>query len=290
MLVKTAVTSPGSIPASAATNILPTQSRYRAYPVLDREGKVIGSLSRYHLMTAEKKRFVLVDHNELRQTVDDIEAGEIIEIVDHHRIGGFESEAVVNITVAAVGATATLITEKFSESGKEITPGLAGILLGAIAADTMNFRSPTTTARDLKAKDLLEQISGVSADELSQGMIGASPSILTKRFIEIVYDDFKEFNINGFKVGLSQSTCRTRDEYEALKHDLTGYLEDACKSGSYDLMISMLTNPTGSGSYLISAGPRRSVTDELFHLRDGFADELVSRKKQLLPAVIAALS
>ena len=222
--------------------------------------------------------------------MDDIEAGEIIEIVDHHRIGGFESEAVVNITVASVGATATLISEKYLENGAEIRPELAGILLGAIAADTMNFRSPTTTARDLRVKDMLEQISGVTPDELSQGMISASPSILTKRFIEIVYDDFKEFNINGLKVGLSQSTCRTRNEYEALKQDLAGYLEDACKSGGYDLMISMLTNPTGSGSYLISTGPRKAVAEELFRLRDGFADELVSRKKQLLPAVIAALS
>ncbi len=266
------------------------QSRYRAYPVIDREGKVAGSLSRYHLLTAEKKKFVLVDHNELKQTVDDIEEGEIIEIVDHHRIGGIETDSVINITVASVGATATLISERFFDSNAEMTPELAGLLLGAITADTMNFRSPTTTARDLRQKDNLERISGVTAEELSNGMISVSPSILSKRYIEIVYDDFKEFMINGFKVGLSQNTCKTRDEYEALKNDLASYMEDACKSGGYDLMISMLTNPNGSGSYLIGAGPRKQIAEDLFPLKDGFAEDLVSRKKQLLPSVISALS
>ena len=266
------------------------QSRYRAYPVLDRDGKVVGSISRYHLLTAEKKKFVLVDHNEFKQTIDDIEEGEIVEIIDHHRLGGFETDSVINISVAAVGATATLISEKYGENNIEISPNLAGLLLGAITADTMNFHSPTTTARDLKQKEILEEISGVKSEDLSQGMIYVSPSILSKRYIEIVYDDFKEFQINGFKVGLSQNICKTGDEYEALKSELSSYLEDACKSGGYDLMICMLTNPNGSGSYLISAGPRKKMIENLFPQEKGFVKDLVSRKKQLLPAVISSLS
>ncbi len=269
-----------------------SQSRFRAYPVLDRRERVVGSISRYHLLRSGKKKFILVDHNEKKQTVDDIESGEVLEIVDHHRMGGFESDGVITITTQPVGATATIIAGMYMDNGVPLSPGMAGILLGAIISDTMNLRSPTTTARDRDIAERLEEISGVKADELSAGMIGATGSILNKRLIEIVYDDFKEFSINGNKVGLSQAVCRTREEFVAVRDDLEDYISDACKSGSYDLIISMLTDPSGSGSYLVSAGPRAQVKDVLFpdSTKDSFTEGLVSRKKQLLPAVIKALS
>ncbi|MBR4483833.1 MAG: inorganic diphosphatase, partial [Erysipelotrichaceae bacterium] len=115
--------------------------------------------------------------------------------------------------------------------------------------------------------------------------------LLNKRYIEIVYNDFKEFNIEGNKVGLTQAVCKSKEEYDALKSPLGKYLEDSCKTGGYDLMAAMLTNPNGSGSYILSAGARRNVVKSAFDIdKDGFVEGLVSRKKQLLPGIINALN
>ena len=154
----------------------------------------------------------------------------------------------------------------------------------------MNFRSTTTTDLDSETDKKLEKYSGAKAEDLSKDLIEHSESLLNKRFIEIVYNDFKEFNIDGNKVGLTQAVCKSKEEFDALKVNLSKYLEDSCKSGGYDLMAIMLTNPNGSGSYVLSAGARRRVVREAFTLdKDGFVDGLVSRKKQLLPGLINAL-
>ncbi|MBQ5552567.1 MAG: DHH family phosphoesterase, partial [Erysipelotrichaceae bacterium] len=266
------------------------KSRHRSYPVLDNEGKVVGAISRYHLFNYEHKEFILVDHNEKKQAIDDIDEGIVTEIVDHHRFGGFESDNPISITTMAVGATATIISNKFFSQNVPLEPKLAGILLGAIVSDTMNFRSPTTTPLDIETAKKLEAICGVTGEELSKGMIDHSESLLNKRHIEIVYNDFKEFTIDDNKVGLSQAVCKSKEEYDALKVDLSRYMEDACKSGGYDLMAIMLTNPNGSGSYVLSAGSRKNVVKDAFVIKkDGFVEGLVSRKKQLLPGLIAAL-
>lgn len=264
------------------------KSRHRSYPVLDENGRVVGAISRYHLFNYTKKQFILVDHNEIKQTVEDIEEGEVLEIVDHHRIGGFESDNPISIITMPVGACSTIVANLFVKANMAISKKLAGILLGAIISDTMNFKSPTTTPLDLEMAKKLEEISGVNSDELSKSMIEHSESLLNKRMIEIVFTDFKEFNIDGNKVGLSQATCRSKEEYTALKDQLKKYLEDSCKSQHYDVMIAMLTNPNGSGSYIISAGNKENITNEIYgkQIKDGFVSGLVSRKKQLLPSII----
>ena len=267
------------------------KSRHRSYPVLDDEGKIIGALSRYHLLNHKKKQMILVDHNEYKQSIDDIDDGEILEIIDHHRFGGFESENPINIITKAVGSTSTIIAEKFFENKYTVSKKLAGLMLGAIISDTMNFNSPTTTKTDKEIAKKLEKISGVKSNELSKQMIEHSDSLLSKRFIEIVYDDFKEFNLDGIKVGLSQASCKSKNEFDAIKKDLQSYLEDSCKTGSYELMIIMLTNPNGSGSYLLSAGNKKRILNDMFknELKDNYVKGLLSRKKQLLPKVIKAI-
>ena len=268
-----------------------TKSRHRSYPVLDNEGRVVGAISRYHLFNYQKKQLILVDHNEKKQSVDDIDDGTVVEIVDHHRFGGFYSDNPINVTTMPVGATATIIANKFRDSNIEMSRNLAGLLLGAIVSDTMNFRSPTTTSVDIETAKKLEEYSGIKAEDISKGLIEHSESLLNKRYIEIVYNDFKEFNIEGNKVGLTQAVCKSKEEYDALKSPLGKYLEDSCKTGGYDLMAAMLTNPNGSGSYILSAGARRNVVKSAFDIdKDGFVEGLVSRKKQLLPGIINALN
>lgn len=270
-----------------------TKSRRRSYPVVDRENKVVGSISRYHLFNYEKKKFILVDHNEVKQMVDDIEKGEIVEIVDHHRMGGFKTDNPISITTQVVGATATIIAKLYLDNSKvKLTKKMAGLLLGAIISDTMNFNSPTTTQLDKDVASRLEAISKVSIEELAKGIADSAESLLSKRMIQIVYDDFKEFTIDGNKVGLAQNICKTKEEFDQLKDELTNYLEDACKSNGYDLFAMMLTNPNGTGSYLLLAGHKKDSLKTMFmnEKHDDFVLGLVSRKKQLLPSVIEELT
>ena len=266
-----------------------TKSRKRSYPVIDDENKVIGSLSRYHLFNYEKKKLILVDHNETKQSIEDIEHADVLEIIDHHRFGGLKTDNPININTEVLGATATIIAKMYLENKSvKLSKNMAGILLGAIVSDTMNFNSPTTTQIDVEIAKKLEKLAKISHDELSKEMIANSESLLSKRFIEIVYNDFKEYNIDGNKVGLAQAVCKSKQEYLTLKKDLRQYISDQCKSQNYCLLVVMLTNPQGLGSYLIYEGSKCSVIDSLFKdkIKEGFIEGLVSRKKQLLPNII----
>ena len=276
-----------SMTTDEATNVI-AKTRYRAYPIIDGHGKIIGSLSRYHLLNYEKKKLVLVDHNEKKQSIDDIEYGEVIEIVDHHRFGGFETTNPINITTQIVGATSTIIANKFIEEKIPMDKNLAGLLLGGIVADTMNFKSPTTTNVDIKVSKKLEEISGVDANELHDSLVKSSESIVNKKAIDICYDDFKEYDIRGNKVGLAQATCRSFDELKAIRTPLSQYLEEIIKTNGYDLFVVMLTDPNGSGSYLVYAGEKQNILEKAYPkmLANHFVNHLISRKKQLLPALI----
>ena len=266
------------------------KSRHRSYPVLDDEGRVVGAISRYHLFNYQKKQLILVDHNEKKQSIDDIDEGIVLEIVDHHRFDGFRSDNPISITTMPIGATSTIVSNMFFTNNVKMPKNLAGLLLGAILSDTMNFKSPTTTSVDIEAAAKLVKISGVDPEELFRSIIEHSDSLVGKRLIEIVYNDFKEFTIDGNRVGLSQAVCKSKDEYYKIKDDLQKYLDDSCKSGGYDLMAIMLTLANGSGSYILSAGQKKhAVKDGFKRNEEGFVSGLVSRKKQLLPGIINTL-
>ena len=264
-----------------------SSSRHRSYPVLNDQGKIIGSISRYHLFNHEKKRFILVDHNEKKQTIEDIRNEDIIEIVDHHRLGGFESNNPIPIKIMNVGATATIIADIFFRNSEtSISINMAGLLLGAIISDTMNLKSPTTTTYDKLMVRKLEELSGIKADDLAKQIIENSDSLLSKRMIEILYDDYKEYVIDGNMIGISQTSCRSQEEYESLKDDLQKYLEDSCISTGLDLLMLLLTNPNGTGSFLMAAGKKRNKAFEAFKCDEkGFVKNLVSRKKQVFPEI-----
>ena len=268
------------------------KTRFRSYPIVDNDNKVVGALSRYHLFNYEKKKFILVDHNETKQTIDDIKEGDIVEIIDHHRIGNLETTSSIDISVMAVGATATIIANKFISNNVPISKNLAALMLGAIIADTLNFKSPTTTKIDIETANVLENISDVKADELSKEMIDACESILDKKNINIVYDDFKEFRIKGSRVGLSQNTCKELNEYLKIKEDLENYMEELCTIQGYDLLVVMLTHPDGSGSHILYKGNKAKIIEEIFKdmSKHHFVNKLVSRKNQLLPLIIEKLN
>ena len=266
-----------------------TKSRYHSYPVLNHYGQVVGAVGRFHLLNYSKKQLILVDHNEMSQSINDIESAEVIEIVDHHRLGGLETNNPIQITTMIVGATATIVTLKYLENKVEIDKDMAGLLLGGIIADTMNFKSPTTTQIDIDTAYKLEKISGVSIAELSEGLINSSESILNKRNIEIVYTDFKEFEFHNLKVGLAQTQVKNAEEFLQVKDKVSEYLDEVCTIQKYDFVTVMFTIPNGSGSYLLTCGRRKDVVDKAFKdimVENNFAPEIVSRKKQVLPKII----
>lgn len=268
-----------------------SNSRSRSFPIIDGHNKIIGSLSRYHLFNFKKKQLILVDHNEKKQSIDDIEYGEIVEIVDHHRLGGFESEQPINIKTQIVGATATIIANMYFEENLKLDKKMAGLLLGAIVADTLNFKSPTTTDKDKETAKKLEKISGEKADDLSNGMIASSASLANKRIKNICYDDFKEFDIQGVKLGLAQAVCKSYEEYQGIADKLQDYIDEIIVTASYDLFVLMLTDPFGSGSYLVYSGKKKSLIRECYPkiTERHFVNHLISRKKQLLPDLIKAI-
>ena len=269
-----------------------SKSRFHAYPVLNHKGQIVGSIGRYHLLNYEKKRFILVDHNEVSQSINDIDYGEVIEVVDHHRFGGLETINPVTITTMVVGATCTIVAMKYLDSKVELTKNMAGLLLGGIIADTMSFKSPTTTQIDIDMAHRLEEISGCTIKELSEGLIASSESILNKRNIDIMYSDFKEFTIHGLKLGLSQTQVKSFEEFEKIKEKLSEYIDEVCTTQKYDLLLVMFTIPNGSGSYFLYSGNKKALVEEAFEGimdENNYAPEVVSRKKQVLPRIISVL-
>ncbi len=267
------------------------KTRYRMYPLLDENNQVIGSISRYHLFNYEKKKFILVDHNEYSQSIKDLEYGEIVEIVDHHRLGGIETSLPINITSMVVGSCNSIIAKMYLDYHVEISKEMAGIMLGAIISDTLCLKSPTTTKLDTTMAYYLSDIAKCSIDELSKEMIESSASITKKPYLELLYDDFKEFRVEGLKFAIGQSPCRTYEEYEIVKDGFKDYMSEICEHQSYDFIIYMFTDPMGSGSYFLSAGKKADIIYECFKDMDdkAYVKNVISRKRQVLPLLVSLI-
>lgn len=267
------------------------KSRYRSYPVIDDNKRVVGAVSRYHLFKYRKKKFVLVDHNERRQTIDAIEDAEIVEIIDHHRIGDIETNNPIIFRNSNLGSTCSIITQMYKEKGIVPDKTIASILLAAIVSDTMNFNSPTTTDTDRLLGAELAGIAGLSTDELSKEMFAAGATIRGRTNSEILYNDFKEYVIEGCHIGIGQVTIMDPKELIEIHVPFNAYLEDVNAINKYDILLMTFTNVVEQGSYFMAAGKLRYIIDEVFN-RESYATFVpgyVSRKKQIIPAIAEAL-
>ena len=268
------------------------KTRFRTYPVVNEKEEVIGAISRYHLFNYRKKQLILVDHNEKEQSIHDLEFAEIIEIVDHHRLGGIETQSPISFVNQIVGSTCTIVANLYEQHQIEIPAQIAGVLLAGLLSDTMNLKSPTTTEIDRITAEKLAQISGVDRQTLSEELVGTSDSLMNKSFQELMYEDFKEFRIQDSKVAIGQVVCRCPDEYQQIKPDFLAYLEEQNLQHHYDLLLILFTDPKGSGSHFLYTGKKGWVIEEGFKtvLTNGFAPGFISRKKQVLPVVIDTLN
>ena len=280
-------------PVSDVTRVM-TKVRHRYFPVLDEDGKYCGMVSRRNIIALRKRRIILVDHNEATQAVEGFDQAEILEIIDHHRIGSLETDGPVYFRNQPVGCTATIITQMYDENGVEIEPKIAGLLLAAILSDTLVFRSPTCTPIDVAAAKRLAKIAGVDIDEFALEMFEAGENLAGKTAEEVFLQDFKVFMCGDVRFGVAQGSYMTRKNLQAAQKLLQPYLEEARNKQNVEDLYMLLTDVPKEESVVICAGRH---ADEM--LRSGFEIEpaadgswtlpgVVSRKKQFIPAMMSA--
>ena len=271
-----------------------SKSRFRSYPVVNNQGVVLGSISRYHLLNYKKKRFILVDHNELSQSIDYLNDAEVLEIVDHHRIGDVETTTPIKFRNEIIGSTCTIIYKMYKEHGIVPQKQIASILCCAMISDTMNFNSPTTTATDKELGKELAAIAGIDLDDLANEMFAAVATIKGRSMSEILYNDFKEYNIDGKRIAIGQINITDQQEIEEVKEEFSDYMKTIHDINNFDLLMMCFTQADGSGSNLMFVGNLSYLVDEAFKediMNDQyFVDGVISRKKQIIPALSKQLS
>lgn len=271
------------------------KKRFRDFPILNKKGQYIGMISRRNLLSAAKKEIILVDHNEKGQAVDGIEEAEILEIIDHHRLGAIETMSPVFFRNQPLGCTATIIYQLFREKNQQVPENIAGILCAAILSDTLMYRSPTCTDVDRQAAEELAKIAGINVETFATEMFKAGSNLKRKSAEEIFYQDFKKFSLEGVNLGVGQINSMTAEELQVIKNKLTGYLERAYLEHGVEIIYFMLTNILEESTEIICAGENSvELLEETFDVaaKDGSVTVkgMVSRKKQLIPAIMETLS
>ena len=268
--------------------------RHRYFPILDEDGKYCGMVSRRNVIALRKRRIILVDHNEATQAVEGFDQAEILEIIDHHRIGSLETSGPVYFRNQPVGCTATINTQMYDENGVDIPPQIAGLLLAAILSDTLAFRSPTCTPVDENAAKRLAKIAGVDIEEFSTEMFEAGEKLDGKTPEEVFLQDFKVFMCGDIRFGVAQGSYMTRKNLQAAQALLQPYLEEARNKQNVEDLYMLLTDVPKEESVVICTGRYAAEV-----LSNGFESRpaadgswtlpgVVSRKKQFIPAMMSA--
>ncbi len=273
--------------------------RHRYFPILDKDGRYKGMISRRNLLGAKGKRLILVDHNEKSQAVEGMESAEILEIIDHHRLGTVSTIAPVFFRNQPVGCTATIVYQMYQENGIAIEPQIAGLLCSAIISDTLLFRSPTCTAVDKQAAIALAEIAGIDVEKYAGAMFAAGSNLKGKTDEEIFYQDFKRFTAGKISLGVGQISSLNSVELEELEERMLPYMKKAREEHGMDMMFFMLTNILTESTKLLCEGTgARQMVAGAFRAEENLAEEreyrvslpgVVSRKKQLIPGIIMAV-
>ena len=263
------------------------KSRYRCYPVLDENEKVVGTLSRYHLLRPRRKRVVLVDHNERAQAVPGLDQAEILEIIDHHRLADIQTSQPIRVRNEPVGSTATIIAGMYQEHGVMPSANMAGLLAAAILADTVMFKSPTCTKRDIAMAERMARIGGVNIKELGRQLFSTAGG---KSVEELVSSDFKEFHIGEQNLGVGQVTCLDSMEMLERKDEFLAVMRHLQEEHHYNMVILMLTDVLLEGTQLLYVGSDEAIRNAFSaEPKDNalFLPGVMSRKKQVIPMLSA---
>ena len=277
-----------------------SKKRHRDFPVISKDGRYLGMLSRRNLLGARGKQVIMVDHNELGQALDGMENAEILEIIDHHRLGTIQTLGPVYFRNQPLGCTSTIVYLMYQENKVEIDPQTAGLMMSAIISDTLLFRSPTCTKTDEMAARALAEIAGVDIEKYAMEMFSAASDLKQKTDREIFYQDFKTFTAGDIHFGVSQVSSLNEEELLSLKPRLFHFAKEALGEENLDMAFVMLTNILKQDTLLLAVGHRAdSLIQNAFLLEpkkesfdfsgeevEGFTavlENVVSRKKQLIP-------
>ncbi len=262
--------------------------RHPCYPILDENEKVVGVLTRYHLLRPRRKRVVLVDHNEVSQSVPGLDEAEILEIIDHHRLADIQTGNPIYVRNEPVGSTNTIIAGMFQERGIMPSANMAGMMAAAILSDTVMFKSPTCTERDIRTAERMARIANLSLEELGQEIFSVSADHRSAE--DLLYSDYKEFHIAGHNFAVAQVTCMDSPAMVERKDEFLKLMEQTTKKKDFSMMLLMLTDVLLEGTLVIFVGDSE-VISQAFNVtpKDNtvFLPHIMSRKKQVIPMLSA---
>ena len=263
-------------------------SHYRNYPIIDQNNVFLGFIGRRHLINRSKKKVILVDHNEGIQSANGISEAEILEIVDHHKLGGIATSSPINFRNMIVGSTCTIVYGMFKENNIEIPYEIAGALISGIISDTLLFKSPTTTDLDIKTAYELNSILNLDLQNYAMDMFKAGTSLEGISIEEIFYTDFKEFNLDGNSVGIGQVFTLDIDAILNRKDEFLNFIDKTHNEKNYDLTLIAITDIMKEGSYLLFKSNNENIIKNAFKVdpvQGVFVENLMSRKKQIVPKI-----
>lgn len=268
------------------------KSRYRSYPVIDNNNYLRGYLSRYHILDYRNKQVILVDHNEYAQSVKGVEKADLLEIIDHHRICDIATSRPISFRNEIIGSTASIITSIYMENQMDIPKNVAGLLLGAILSDTLKFRSPTTTPKDIGLAKTLAHIADLDIDAFASEMFRVSSNISQKSIQELITQDVKTFQIDSHKVMIAQIIISAVDEVHSIEDELQQEMNSFAIDKELDLFVAAFTSILENGSIFYASGPLSEIVTEAFpnhHGAHSFQEDILSRKNQIVPLLSRAI-
>lgn len=269
------------------------RTKYSNYPILSEKNDCLGILRLSDINDKRRKQVILVDHNEIGQSVDGIEEADIIEIVDHHKIGSMGTNFPINFRNMPVGSTNTIVAMMYKENNIQIPSQIAGLMISGIISDTLLFKSPTTTNIDISTVVELAKIANVDYEKYGLEMLKAGSSLKGKTKEEILYTDFKNFTIDNKKVGIGQITTLNIDEIMKDKNEYVQLINEISKNNDYEIVALFATDIISNGSYMFYNDSAKDILDNAFAIEDieqgYYLSGVVSRKKQIIPNIINAI-
>lgn len=264
-------------------------TRFRSYPVVDKENRLIGYVSRYQIMNYHNKKLILVDHNEFSHSVDGIGSAPVLEVIDHHRVADFSTPRPVDFRNEIVGATSTIIATIFRENMIPFSKELAGLLLGGILSATVNLQAPTTSPKDIETANILAAMADLRLDDFSKEMFSMDTEVRDKMIAEMISHDMIFRNINGMRVVFGRVNVSDIEAYREDPLDIHVRLEDYCKSRELDLCILAFVSALENGCILFCAGDKEKWALEAYPNKPGevnsFQEGVVSRSSQIIPRI-----
>jgi len=268
------------------------KSRFRSYPVLDEKRHVYGLISRFHLLNARRKKIILVDHNEVTQSVDAVLESDLMEVIDHHRIGDITTSKPIMFRNQLVGSTCTIIAQLYDEARVPLDGKMAGLLCAAIISDTLNFKSPTTTQTDINTGQRLARIAQINTEELAKDIFTNGSGLKDKSIEDIIEHDIKEFNLSKYRVMVGQMSLYDVKVIEPLRAQIVETMQTYAADKRLDLLMLLFTGLEDNKSAILYAGKESWIAEDAF---DRISNEtltyydVISRKKQVMPRLSAVV-